>query len=243
MYGWIILAIVLFPVQLFVTAPYGRHTNTSWGPLIPNKLGWFIMEIISPLILAYFFLTGTVEKTSPMWFFFIIWVLHYLNRSIIFPLRTRTTGKKIPVLIVLSAMFFNVINGSTNGYFLGSLSEPYPTDWFTDPRFIAGTILFFTGVFINIQSDEILLNLRKPGETGYKIPKGGLFKYISCPNLFGEIVEWTGFAILCWNLPAAGFAIWTAANLIPRAISHHKWYQQKFDDYPKERKAVIPGIW
>ena len=98
------------------------------------------------------------------------------------------------------------------------------------------------GAGINIHSDQILLSLRKPGETGYKIPKGGMFKWISCPNLFGEILEWSGFAILCWNLPALGFAVWTAANLIPRALSHHKWYLEKFSDYPKERKAVIPGI-
>ena len=96
--------------------------------------------------------------------------------------------------------------------------------------------------FINNQSDHILINLRKPGETGYKIPKGGFFKYVSAPNLFGEMLEWMGFAILCWNLPALGFAVWTAANLIPRAISHHRWYLEKFENYPKERKAVIPFL-
>jgi len=65
---------------------------------------------------------------------------------------------------------------------------------------------------------------------------------VSCPNLFGEIVEWSGFAMMCWNLPALSFAIWTAANLIPRAISHHRWYRQRFADYPAARKAVIPFI-
>ncbi|NCX34980.1 MAG: hypothetical protein EBX23_06415, partial [Proteobacteria bacterium] len=28
----------------------------------------------------------------------------------------------------------------------------------------------------------------------------------------------------------------------PRALAHHKWYQEKFSDYPKSRKAIIPGI-
>ena len=239
---WIAIAIILIPIQLFVTAPYGRHTNTSWGATIPNKLGWIIMEVVSPLVFAYFFITGPVEKSPPMWFFFALWLGHYFNRSIIFPLRTRTSGKRIPILIVLSAIFFNLVNGWTNGYYLGYFSPTYPDSWFTDPRFIIGTIIFVTGAFINLQSDHILINLRKPGEKGYKIPTGGLFSYISCPNLFGEILEWTGFAILCWNLPAAGFAIWTAANLIPRALSHHRWYLSKFEDYPKERKAVLPGV-
>ena len=34
----------------------------------------------------------------------------------------------------------------------------------------------------------------------------------------------------------------SAANLIPRAITTQRWYREKFPDYPKERKALIPGI-
>ncbi|MCB0617631.1 MAG: DUF1295 domain-containing protein, partial [Saprospiraceae bacterium] len=240
--AWIILAVLLFPIQLKVTAPYGRHTRSSWGLLIDNRLGWVLMEIVSPLLFGGFFLLGSNPKTGPMWIFFALWMLHYLNRSIIFPLRTRTTGKRIPLAIVGSAIFFNVVNGFTNGYYLGSLGEPYPESWLSDPRFLVGLAIFLTGAFINLQSDQILLNLRKPGETGYKIPRGGLFRYLSCPNLFGEIVEWAGFAVMCWNLPALGFAVWTAANLIPRALSHHRWYREQFADYPPERKAVVPGI-
>ncbi len=51
------------------------------------------------------------------------------------------------------------------------------------------------GYAINHHADSVLLSLRKPGETGYKIPYGGLYKYISCPNYFGEMVEWFGFAL------------------------------------------------
>jgi hypothetical protein len=56
------------------------------------------------------------------------------------------------------------------------------------------------------------------------------------------MVEWGGFALMAWSLPALSFAIWTIANLLPRALQHHKWYQQTFSDYPAERKAVIPFI-
>ena len=93
-----------------------------------------------------------------------------------------------------------------------------------------------------MQSDSILINLRKPGETGYKIPQGGMFSHVSCPNHMGEIIEWTGFGIMMWALPGVSFAIWTAANLIPRALEHHKWYYEKFKDYPKDRKAIIPRL-
>ena len=76
----------------------------------------------------------------------------------------------------------------------------------------------------------------------YKIPKGGLYEYISCPNYFGEIIEWVGFAVMTWSLPGLIFAMWTIFNLVPRAISHHKWYNQKFKNYPKSRKSIVPFI-
>ena len=146
------------------------------------------------------------------------------------------------LLIALSAIFFNSMNAGLNGYYLGQFGHTYTLDWLLDFRFIIGLSLFIIGAVINIQSDNILLNLRTPTEQGYKIPRGGLFQYISCPNHFGELIEWIGFAILCWNLPALSFAIWTIANLVPRALAHHQWYQTHFPDYPKDRKAVFPFL-
>ena len=60
---------------------------------------------------------------------------------------------------------------------------------------------------------------------------------------FSELVFWIGFAVFTWS--PAGIYIFaiSAANLVPRAIATHKWYQERFPDYPKERKALIPFIW
>ena len=147
----------------------------------------------------------------------------------------------MPLLIVGSAIFFNCINAGLNGYFLANF-ENYNPDSFYQLNFIIGILLFLIGFFINQKSDHILIHLRKPGETGYKIPQGFLFNYLSCPNLFGELMQWTGFALMAWNLPALTFLVWTFANLIPRALGHHEWYREHFDNYPEKRKAVLPGI-
>jgi 3-oxo-5-alpha-steroid 4-dehydrogenase 1 len=239
---WIFLCIVAFPFLLKVTQPYGRHISNQWGPAINNKLGWFLQEIPSLIFLSLFFFAGTGEKTKAAWFFWGLWSMHYINRSIIFPSRMRTTDKKIPLVIVASAIFFNFMNGFLNGTFLGNFAGTFGDDYFTSSRFIIGLVIFIAGAVINNQSDTILINLRKPGETGYKIPQGGLFKFVSCPNMLGEMVEWLGFAIMVGSLPAWSFFLWTAVNLIPRTLDHHKWYLQKFSDYPKQRKAVIPFV-
>ena len=96
---------------------------------------------------------------------------------------------------------------------------------------------------INIHSDNILFSLRKKRKSGYKIPYGGLFKWISCPNYFGEIIEWVGWAIATWSLAGLSFAVWVIANLVPRSRSNHQWYIENFEKYPKDRKILIPKIW
>jgi 3-oxo-5-alpha-steroid 4-dehydrogenase 1 len=146
---------------------------------------------------------------------------------------------------MLNGVFFNIINAGLNGYFLVQFTNinRYGKAWLTSSVTILGFLLFIIGLIINWKSDSILINLRKPTETGYKIPKGFLFKYISSPNLFGEILEWMGFAIIAFNLPALSFAIWTYANLVPRAKNHHDWYIKNFKDYPKNRKVIFPFIY
>ena len=241
LYGWIIIAVIVFLVLLRTAAPYGRHTTSKWGPLISNKWGWLIMELPVLIVLYIMIFPGIILFSIAPLIMIGLFSLHYINRIFIFPFRLHTKGKKMPVIIVLSAIFFNLINGFSFGYYFNHFSS-YTNEWLSDPRFIIGVALFFTGLFINWKADNVLINLRKAEETDYKIPKGWLFNKVSCANLFGELIEWLGFAILCWNLPALAFFIWTAANLIPRALAHHNWYKEKFADYPPSRKAIIPKI-
>lgn len=241
---WIGLAIAVHFTMFFVTAPFGRHTSDKWGLMINNKVGWFVMELPSLLIMVYFLAYGDNTAETFVWILFSLWIFHYINRTIVYPLRIKATEKKMPMFIVFNAIIFNVVNAGINGYFFAYIatSEQYNKEWLTSPHFITGLIVFFSGMLINMKSDTILIGLRKKGETGYRIPRGFLFDYISSPNLFGEIIEWTGFALMAWNLPALSFAVWTFANLVPRALNHHNWYKEKFSDYPKERKAVFPFI-
>jgi len=243
-WGWIILAVITFIYLLFFkTAPYGRHTSQSWGPTISNKLGWIIMEFPALFgFLAFFFVKA--EYTNKVVFLFLIlWCVHYVNRTFVFPFRIKTKGKKMPLVIALNGAFFNTINTYLIASFLAENPTNYTVEWFSTWQFILGFVLFVLGFWINQYSDYLLIKLRNPGETNYKIPHGFLFKYISSPNFFGEILEWLGFALLTWCLPSFAFLLWTIANLVPRAIANHKWYHNKFENYPKDRKAIIPFIW
>lgn len=239
---WIGIAGAVFILLLFVTAPYGRHTKTNWGPLINNKLGWFSMEITLLIALTYFVIPEIDKQSVVNWIIIGLISFHYLNRSVLFPLRIRTGHKQMPVVIMLMGIVFNVVNGFLFGYYLAYF-RIYSNEWLWSAPFLVGSALFLLGTFFNWRADNKLIHLRKPGETGYKIPEGGLFHYVSCPNLLGEVIEWLGFAILTWSLPGLAFFVWTFANLVPRAISHHKWYHSKFSNYPPRRKAIFPYLW
>ncbi len=238
---WIGLAVATFVLLQFVTAPFGRHSRTGWGPMIKNKWSWLIMELPSFALILTGLLLGS-KVNSATWVIGGFWLLHYFNRTFVFPFRIKSGNKKMPLFITGSAIFFNLFNGGFNAYFLSEMSD-YSWQWISSWQFIIGTCIFLLGMGINNWADGVLINLRKPGETGYKIPNGGLFNLITCPNLFGEIVEWIGFAILAWNLPAASFAVWTFANLAPRAAAHHEFYLKNFKDYPKGRKRVMPFLY
>ena len=168
---------------------------------------------------------------------------HYIHRSWVWPARAHIIGKKMPISIALFAVGFNSINSWLNAEWIFSLHHPYPYTWLYSPQFIIGVVLFITGMGINIKADNMLFSLRKKGTIDYKIPRGGLFQWVSCPNYFGEILEWFGWALATWSMAGFTFALWAVANLVPRARSHHKWYVEKFSDYPKDRQILIPKIW
>ncbi len=239
---WIGIGAVTFPILLKVSQPYGRHSNNSWGPMIDNRLGWFLMELPALLVFAFFVRFTTYWYNLMLLAAVSLWCLHYVHRAVIFPFRLNTKGKKMPVAIMFSAVFFNLVNGFINGYWLAFFAPEDKIDLSTDLRIIIGVAVFFTGFVINQHHDRLLINLRKGVKTGYQIPYGGLFKFVSCPNFLGEIISWLGFFIVTLSLPALAFLVWTMVNLIPRAIDHHKWYRSEFPDYPAKRKAVFPFL-
>jgi len=243
-YLWLSIALVVHVTMFFITAPFGRHTTEKWGITINNKLAWVLMEAPSLFIMLYFLVLGSNSFHSYVWILFAFWIIHYINRTFIYPLRIKSTPKKMPLAIAMSGAFFNIVNAGLNGYFLSELASPldYSSTWLSSAHFIVGASIFVIGMMINWKADTILINLRKPGETGYKIPQGFLFDYISSPNLFGEIIEWSGFALMAYNLPALTFMVWTFANLVPRAKNHHDWYMKQFPEYPAKRKIVFPFL-
>ena len=234
------LAVVTYVALRFITAPYGRFRRPGWGPTMGARLGWVVMEAPSAVLFATLFALGPHRAQLAPLVLLAMWELHYAYRAFVYPFLSH--GGEMPILVVALGVLFNLLNASINARWVAAVGQ-YPTGWLADPRFLVGVVVFVTGFLINVTADRTLRRLRGPGETGYKVPTGGLYRYVSSPNYFGEIVEWSGWALATWSPAGLAFALYTFANLAPRGLDHHAWYRRQFPGYPAERRALIPFVW
>lgn len=247
-----VMAVIVFVALFYFKAGYGYLSTSKWGPKISNKAAWVIMEAPAFIFLLYqtiSFAASGVETGNSRTVLYImagLFLLHYFQRSFIFPFLMR--GKsKMPIAIMLMGLTFNTLNAYLIGGWLYGQAPAgmYGTHWLWSPQFIIGAVIFFTGMAINLHSDHIIRNLRKPGDTKHYIPRKGLYKYVTSANYFGEFTEWVGYAILTWSPAGLLFTAWTFANLAPRAKSLTAKYEEEFGEEYKslKKKHIIPFIW
>ena len=210
----------LSPVQ---KAPFGRHTRPGWGPTLPNAWGWVIMEFSrSPASCCpsgktrpsrqsrHLLHGGPVHAPLPA-------SQPGLSRLSPHPGQTHAADR------VLSAITFNAVNGTFFGTWFGTFAD-YDASWWQDTGPF-GLLLFLVGAAINVRSDYQLIALRKGSETGYTIPHGGFFRWVSCPQ---SLRRNAGMEQLCpaHLVPArTGLRLLDHCQCPPRSLAHHAWYR------------------
>lgn len=172
----------------------------------------------------------------------LLFVVHYVNRDILYPLSLKTTTK-VPLEIVLTCILYTTANGYLQCY--GSQQPLSPNRLLQ----LIGVALFAAGMWINIKADKMLQEAKdavssmdSTGKKKYALVRGFLFDLISSPNYFGEIIEWFGYWMVCQHSTALLFAVATLDILTPGAIKRHQWNLKNIDGYPKDRKALIPFL-
>lgn len=167
-----VLAAGVYVALHFFEAGYGYLFNPKYGPPVPNKVGWVVME--SPVFIAMcvlWLMSGRTWEAGPL-ALFVLFQAHYLQRAFIFPLLLRGESK-MPLGIVVMGMAFNTLNALMQGGWIFYVSpEGYYADWFAKPYIYVGGALFMAGMAVNLHSDHIIRNLRKPGDTRHYIPAG-----------------------------------------------------------------------
>ena len=243
--GMSVLAVVVFIALFYVRAGYGRFYTKSWGPTVNNRFGWVLMEAPVFFLMLAFWLTSDRIASLPHVAMLLFFEVHYFQRSFIFPMLIRGKGI-MPLSVILMGLLFNSLNALMQGGWLFVVSPDtyYGADWLTSPQFITGALIFVAGMGINLHSDYVIRHLRQPGDTRHYLPQKGMFRYVTSANYLGEFMEWVGFAVLTWSWAGAVFALWTFANLAPRADAIHQSYREQFPEGFKGRnvKRILPFI-
>ncbi|CAA6655097.1 unnamed protein product [Spirodela intermedia] len=228
---------LIFLYLQFCTVPYGRHARPGWGPPLPPAAAWFLIE--SPTIwLTLLLLPHGRHLSHPLALAIISpFLLHYLNRTVVYPIRLLRSGTKagFPLSVAAVGFCFNLLNAYAQTRSVTHYAH-YPP---------AGDVgcRVPVGMAVNVSSDLALLRLKNTAGGGYKVPEGGWFELVACPNYMGEAAEWLGWAVAASTPAALAFFLYTCANLFPRASSHRRWYLQNFGHrYPPSRKSIIPFV-
>lgn len=181
------------PVTHFVNAPFGRFSLSKSRLNVNGNIGWFIMELVSPVTFSLSLL-GSLLDTSPLsiasslslgqdaWtkaasfttptkILAVLYLVHYINRSTISSLRTPQKRSPMHITVPLSAVAFNLANGYLMGAWLGGRTSSLTAKIGAVPEVALHSKLFWFGVTLwtlgflgNLVSDEILYDLRRPSK-------------------------------------------------------------------------------
>jgi 3-oxo-5-alpha-steroid 4-dehydrogenase 1 len=243
------LAALVAVVAPFLPSPYGRFASARFGLRVGPRLGWFLMELPSTLSFWFFYLRGPHRAELVPLVFAGVWLVHYANRGFFFPASIRAAqGQKASFgfVVVATGWLVTTLHGYLNGSYFSTFGH-YPPSWLHDPRFLVGFAIYAASLALNLHAEAVVRNLRTRDEVlrgvqVYRVPTGGLFRWVTSPSYLVELTGWAGFALFTWSLGGVFIFAISAANLVPRALSTHRWYKERFADYPPERTALVPHL-
>ncbi|KAK3924907.1 Polyprenol reductase [Frankliniella fusca] len=110
-------------------------------------------------------------------------------------------------------------------------------------------IVSFVWAFVHQYRAAIILADLRRDTTGkvvsqaYRLPEGDLFNLVSSPHMLCEVVMYFSLLNILWGSSVFPYVtVWVLSNQVENALLTHWWYQEKFKEYPRERRAIFPFI-
>ena len=171
---------------------------------------------------------------------FYYWTAHYVKRILETLFVHNFSRATMPLLNLFKNTSYYAGAAAIVGFTINAPGYADPGLFPDQTSICLGVAAFFQ--LLNFWTHLQLANMRKPGETGYKIPRGLLFRFVCCPNYTTEIYAWLAFALGTQSIAALGFACVGAAQMIEWAFIKYKRLRGLFGpSYPK-RYVILPPV-
>ena len=248
----------------------GRTETKGWSPRLCCSLAyfgaafWFLLAVnLDYMPAAPWPLTGNLlpksmlpESVNMVIWFIIMWGIHYARRFGEV-LLLHDYRRKMSVLEGIGSNVYYWVFGLWIGWSLNFLKDVQSEFYQPPPMLLVvlGSLLFIIGEIGNCASHIQLRLLRKQNSntsqatrSQHVIPKGLLFRFVSCPHYLFECITWIGYSVAIMTLSGFVFTLCSIITVFIYAYRHHQSYRKEFDGtdggekYPEDRKAIIPLI-
>lgn len=229
------------------------------------QISWkhvFVLEYLGPLLLYPLFflqpswiygsesLVAAAAREAP-WArevqvaALVAWTVHYAKREIETLFVHRFSHATMPLSnLGKNCAYYWGFAAYVSFFVNHPLYTPPPPD-----LVYSGACLFYFMEMGNFTCHWTLRQLRPPGTRVRKIPTGGLFEYVTCPNYTYEILAWLGFNLMTRTVAGGLFMLAGAMQMFIWAGGKHRNYRKEFNGedgkplYPKSRKKLVPFLY
>lgn len=224
----------------FFSMPYGKNytRGKAWLKIeVNDRLAYLLANIPGPIIyimLKVLWPRGQLFEISS-----ILYISYYIHRAIIYPFFRHKQSKPWPLESLLYFAITNFLEGS-----IAARIQVFETKNFPIILQLPCALAFIALAIVTGYYDYYICSLRTHNDSGYRIPTGTLFKYVSGPNYLTELLMWCVYMLfVSFNMQGCAFGMWLLVNITGRAEATHAWYQSFFKSkYPQDRTAYIPFV-
>jgi len=228
-----LLAVSMGPFDYYGAMPM-RYSKFRGQNGISSRVGMFFLYFI-PLLTALVFSRPYLTQPNLIQSIVLLAVLgHFAKRCLEALFLHKYSGPMDALTTFSISGFYSLVAAGIVSLNAEPLARP-------DALFWLGTLLFVSGQGLNFWHHKILANLRGASRE-YILPRGGLFEQVVCPHYLFELIAWLGIVLLSRHLFVYIASLGMFGYLMARSLKNLAWYRENFDDFPKERKALIPWL-
>lgn len=220
---------------------------------ISSKTGMIISYV--PALLYCVWDLGLPSETPPTmrWMAAVCLIIHFAKRTLeVLYVHVYSGRSGLEVMVPIGVLY--VFDSAVILHSAGPRAELGEVVALS-PRLVLGLAMFGVGQLGNLYHHILLARLRRPGQQGstlvkggpggrYVLPNGGLFELVATPHYFCEITAWLGLALAVPRLNVLLAAVGMASYLAGRSAATTAWYKEQFGSkWPATRKHLVPFIY